>query len=144
MVIDARKYIRFPANSRNILAFWNYDWLTLKGEPPYLDLPSNGWDMYENTARGYVQGRFRGRQMVYFESEYRMSLTRNGLLGAVAFLNCTSITRNLLNAFDVWHPAGGLGLRLKINKGSNMNVGLDYGIGENGSHGIYVNVGEVF
>jgi hypothetical protein len=144
MTLDARKYIRFPGKSRNILAFWNYDWLTLKGSPPYLDMPSNGWDTYENTARGYVQGRFRGRQMVYFESEYRMSLTKNGLLGAVLFANCTSVSRSMFRAFNVWHPAAGAGFRLKINKSSNMNLGVDYGIGEDGSHGLYINVGEVF
>lgn len=46
LMIDARHYMKFPAGSNNVLAFWNYDVLTLAGKPPYLDLPSNGWDEY--------------------------------------------------------------------------------------------------
>lgn len=144
LILDARKYIRFPAKSRNILAFWNYDWLTLNGNPPYLDLPSNGWDTYENTSRGYVQGRFRDKQMVYFESEYRIGLTRNGLLGAVAFINCTAISGSMSKVFNVWHPAAGAGLRIKLNKSSDTNVGIDCGFGESGSRTLSVNIGEVF
>jgi hypothetical protein len=29
-------YIPFPARSRNILAFWSYNWFTVGGSPPYL------------------------------------------------------------------------------------------------------------
>jgi len=32
-------------------AIWSYDWFTLgDGKPPYLLLPSTGWDAYSNTA----------------------------------------------------------------------------------------------
>lgn len=42
-VIEFRKYITFPAAGKNVLAFWNYNWLTM-GRAPYLLLPSTGWD----------------------------------------------------------------------------------------------------
>ena len=87
LIMDVRKYFKFPAGSRNILAFWSYDWLILKGKPPYLDLPSTNWDTYSSTGRGYIQGRFRGDEMVDFESEYRFPVTANGFLGAVVFVN---------------------------------------------------------
>ncbi|MFX8681218.1 hypothetical protein ABTM69_21425, partial [Acinetobacter baumannii] len=70
-MIDARKYITFPRRSKNTLALWSYNWLTVDGTPPYLLLPSTGWDDQYNTGRGYIQSRFRGKQMVYFETEYR-------------------------------------------------------------------------
>lgn len=91
--IDLRHYIRLPASSGNVLAFWNFDWLTVGGKPPYLLLPSTGWDPYNNTGRGYVQGRFRGKDMVYLESEYRFGITRNGLLGGVIFANAESFSK---------------------------------------------------
>ncbi|MEO6831995.1 MAG: BamA/TamA family outer membrane protein, partial [Chitinophagaceae bacterium] len=82
LIVDARKYFRFPANSNNILAFWNYDWFTKSGKAPYLMLPNTGGDPNSNTGRGYIQGRFRGNNFLYLEGEYRVPITRNGLLGA--------------------------------------------------------------
>ena len=144
LMLDMRTYFRFPANSRNVLAFWNLDWLTLSGKPPYLDLPATGWDNTNNTGRGYIQGRYRSTNMLYLESEYRMVLTRNGLLGAVVFVNGESFSEWPSNRFEVVAPGFGLGIRVKFNKNSNTNLAVDYGFGLNGSRGLFVNVGEVF
>src|SRR6185295_3774894 len=35
LALDIRTYFHFPKHSRNVLAFWNLDWLTLSGKPPY-------------------------------------------------------------------------------------------------------------
>jgi outer membrane protein assembly factor BamA len=146
LTIDIRKYIKFPAGSNNILAFWNYDWLTLSGKPPYLDLPSTGWDAYNNTGRGYIQGRFRGKNMLYLESEYRFQLTRNGLFGGVVFVNGQGFSNYPSDSkdYDVIWPGFGAGIRIKVNKHSNTNIAIDYGFGSDGSHGLFVNLGEVF
>ncbi len=63
----------FSRSSPNILALWSYNWLTLSGTPPYLMLPSTGWDKTFNTGRGYIQGRFRSNNMLDAEAEYRDS-----------------------------------------------------------------------
>ena len=42
LLIDVRKYIRLNDHTQNILAFWSYNWLTLSGNPPYMDLPQHG------------------------------------------------------------------------------------------------------
>lgn len=144
LTLDVRKYIRFPSNSENILALWSYDWLTLAGKPPYLDLPSTGWDAYNNTGRGYIQGRFRGKNMLYLEAEYRFAVTKNGLFGMVVFANAETFSEYPSNDFDIIWPAAGLGVRLKINKHSKANIAVDYGWGADGSHGLFVNLGEVF
>ena len=143
-IIDIRKYVKFPADSKNVLAFWSYDWLTLNGKPPYLDLPSTNWDRYSSTGRGYIQGRFRGKEMVYLESEYRFPLTANGLLGAVTFVNAESLSGLANNRLQSVQPGFGTGLRIKLNKTSRTNVDIDYGFGTQGSHGLFVNVGELF
>ncbi|REA60456.1 hypothetical protein DSL64_15205 [Dyadobacter luteus] len=144
LVMEFRKYINFPAGSKNTLALWNLNWLTLSGKPPYLDLPSTAWDVTNNTGRGYIQGRFRSPQMLYVESEYRFALTQNGLLGGVVFANAQSFSNWPSKRFSTIAPGAGVGLRLKVNKASRTNVGIDYGFGAKGSRGVFVNLGEIF
>jgi hypothetical protein len=144
LLIDVRHYIKLPASSKNILAFWSYNDITVSGDPPYLDLPSIGWDDYSNTGRGYSAGRYTGRNLFYLESEYRFSMTKNGLLGGVIFVNAESVTENSRDGRHSVVPAGGVGLRIKISKDSDTNLSIDYGFGIRGSHGIIFNMGEVF
>jgi hypothetical protein len=144
LLIDLRHYIKVPGSSHNILAFWSYNDITISGTPPYLDMPSIGWDDYSNTGRGYVAGRYTGRNLLYLETEFRFSFTRNGLLGGVIFGNVESIAESISDLMHSIIPAGGLGLRIKINKYSDTNLSIDYGFGIKGSHGFFFNMGEVF
>ena len=144
LVVDLRKYINLPAGTQNTLAFWNYDWITLSGKPPYLMLPATGTDPYSNTGRGYIQGRFRGDNMLYLEGEYRFALSANGLFGGVIFGNAQTFTMQPDNKVQTIIPGWGAGIRFKLNKFSRTNVALDYGFGTNGSGGVFVNLGEVF
>lgn len=145
MLIEIRKYYHFPGSSKNVLALWSYNWFTIgSGKPPYLLLPSTGWDDFYNTGRGYIQGRYRGRNMIYLESEYRIGLTQNGLLGMVVFANAQSFSRNINKELNLIIPAFGTGLRIKLNKITGANLCIDYGFGVDGSSGIAVNLGEVF
>ncbi len=143
LLVDLRHYIKFPESSGNVLALWNYYNFTLQGTPPYLDTPSVGWDAYSNTGRGYVPGRYTGKNFMYLESEYRITISRNGLLGGVIF-------GNIENVFQKWSdshtiiPGGGVGIRIKMNKHSNTNLAIDYGFGVGGSQGLFFNLGEVF
>ncbi|HLI92199.1 MAG TPA: hypothetical protein VKU83_01255 [Puia sp.] len=142
--IDIRKYIKLRKDGRNVLALWNFDWLSVGGKTPYLMLPSTGWDDQFNTGRGYIQGRYRGTDMTYLEVEDRFAITRNNLFGGVVFANVESFKRNLATSFSEDIPGWGAGLRIKLNKHSNTNICVDYGFGLEGSQGIAVNVGEVF
>ena len=151
LLLEGRWYVHPSPVSRNILAFWSYNAFTLSGNPPFLDLPATGWDMYGNTGRGFIQGRFRGKNFVYAEAEYRYGITRNRLLGGVAFLNAQSVTelsvthgRITDEGFQRVVPAVGAGLRLNVNKNSRTNLAVDYAVGLDGSHGLVLNLGEVF
>jgi hypothetical protein len=145
LLFELRKYVHFPSNSKNVLAFWSYNWLTVAGKPPYLLLPSTGWDDFYNTGRGYVQGRYRGKNMIYLESEYRFGISNNGLIGGVVFANAESFPKSISQELNPEvAPAVGVGLRLKLNKYSKTNLCIDYGVGIQGSHGVAVNLGEVF
>jgi len=144
LLIEVRKYFKFPFESENILAFWSYNNITVSGKLPYLDLPSTGWDAYDNTGRGYVQGRFRGTDFVYLESEYRFKITNNGLFGGVVFANAESLTEYPSNNFNTVLFAKGIGLRIKINKITKSNLAIDYGFGQGKSSGLFLNLGEFF
>ncbi len=144
MIVDLRSYYKLSADSRNVLAFWSYDWFILRGTPPYLDLPASSWDEYANQGRGYIQSRFRGNNLVSLESEYRFGITHNGLFGGVVFANVQSVSDWPGNQFTVLHPAVGCGIRFKMNKHDDTNVALDFALGLQGSKGIFVNMGEVF
>jgi hypothetical protein len=116
-----------------------------KWNVPYLALPSIGWDTYGRSGRGYVQGRFRGTNMVYVESEFRMPVSGNGLFGAVAFVNATTASNPISgqDLFNTLAPGYGLGLRIKMNMKDRTNICIDYGRGR-GSHGLYFNIQETF
>ncbi len=144
MNLEWRGYFRFPANSANTLALWSYNWFTLSGKPPYLMLPATAWDKSYCTGRGYIQGRFKSNNMLDAEAEYRIRLTKNGLLGMVLFGNLQSFSEINTWRFETAAPAGGLGLRIKLNKYSRTNISIDYGWGRQGSRGFFVNLGEVF
>ena len=143
ILFDFRKYFRLSPNSNSTFAVWSIMQFT-SGNVPYLDLPATGGDMYNNSGRGYAVGRFRGRNELYLEGEYRFGITRNGLLGAVIFANGESFSELKSNAFETIAPAAGTGIRIKLNKHSNSNICIDYGVGTGGSRGFFVNLGEVF
>ncbi|MFD2871060.1 BamA/TamA family outer membrane protein [Mucilaginibacter ximonensis] len=144
LMVDARKYFRFPANSENVIALWNFDWVILNGSPAYLDLPSLSWDSNSATGRGYIQGRFRGAQMFYGEAEYRFRVTGNGLIGGVVFANASTFSAQQGSKLQRIQPGFGPGLRVKLNKVSNTNIAIDYGFGMQGSRGLFIDVGEAF
>ncbi len=141
--VEFRKYIRLSKHPSNVLAFWSWNEFTFGGTP-YFDLPSTGWDDYSNSGRGFIQGRFRGKDILYQEGEYRFDVLRNGLLGGVVFVNAESVPDYPSSTFDVIHVGKGLGLRIKLNKFSDTNLCVDYGWGDGGSRGFAFNVGEVF
>ena len=143
LLIDARKYFPFDKKRQNLLALWSYYWAVTDGTSPYLDLPSIGWDYYNSSGRGFEQNRYRGKRLIYFESEYRRDITRNGFLGFVVFANLHSVSEYVGNKFEYWHPAAGAGLRVKFNKISRTNIGIDLGISKDFT-GIYFSLGEAF
>ena len=144
LYIDMRKYVQLTnSGPKNVLAFWAYYWTTLTPRTPYLNLPSLGWEPYQRSGRGFPQSRYRGDRLVYFETEYRRDITRNGLLGFVVFANVNSVTEPENHAFVYWHPAVGTGLRFKFNKKTGTNISLDYGVSKNFSS-ISLNLGEAF
>jgi len=141
--IDMRKYISFSKKQKNLLAFWTYYWGVVNGNVPYLDLPSIGWDYLNHSGRGFQQSRYRGKHLLYFETEYRRDISKNGLWGFVVFSNLHTTSEYLTDRFVYWHPAAGFGMRLKFNKISKTNISLDFGFSKD-FFGIDLALGELF
>lgn len=143
---EFRAYQSLTKSDSYILAFWTLGSIGINNEGPYMSLPANGWDKYNTTGRGYIQGRFRGNDYLYAEFANRIRLTSNGLFGIVFYVNVESASNpdqgiKLLNFIE---PAGGVGLRIKFDKYSRTNLCIDYGIGRYGSKGVFMNIGEFF
>lgn len=142
--VDVRTYRKLTTDGRRKLAFWFLGDSVTGGVAPYLDLPATAAD--GRSARGYGEGRYRGERLLYGEVEYRETLTRNGLVGFVAFLNTTTVDSQETGEklFDTFAPGAGFGFRFLLNKRSKTNLCTDYGWGKQGSRGFYLAIQEAF
>ncbi len=145
LLMEFRKYFTLEEEKHH-LAVWLMSSLILSGTVPYLALPSLGWDTYNRSGRGFIQGRFRGRNYIYGEAEYRFRLSSSGFLGGVVFLNTLTADnkyagQSLGEAFAFGYGAG---LRIKMSKETRTNICVDLGFGSDGSKGLYFGLQEVF
>jgi len=143
--LDVRKYFPISRNHKeDILAIRGYYWTAFSDNAPYLDLPSVRWEPTTGQAsRGIQQNRYKSNALMYYESEYRFGITTNGFIGGVVFGSVTSASQYNTQQFRYWHPAGGVGLRMKFNKYSDTNIGLDLAISK-GYFGVYLIIGEAY
>ncbi|MDR7127816.1 hypothetical protein J2X69_000144 [Algoriphagus sp. 4150] len=148
LLLDYRHY--FPLSEkrkRHLLALWSYANFLVSGDLPYMALPSIGYDLFGRSGRGYSQGRFRGESMVYSEAEYRFPLQKNKeTFGGTIFVNAASFGSKLTqeNLLTKINPGYGLGLRVMINKANRTTITADYGFGQKGNSGFYLNINESF
>lgn len=143
MQLEARAYVKLPSERRQILAAWTQWWQRLEGRPPYLTLPSPGWDTYGRSGRGYAAGALRGRDWKYVETEYRLDLMRSGLVGMVGFVNASNLS-NAEGHYGGWAAGGGAGFRVKLNKRDGTNIAIDVAWGRDGKAGVWFGLNEVF
>jgi hypothetical protein len=138
---DMRRHISFSDTRHKVLAMRGMYWGTY-GDVPYLNLPSTFQDPGGRAGRGFSANRFRGKQMLFAETEYRFDLTSHGFLGATVFANAQSFTE-ASGKFESIIPAAGTGLRIKFNRNSDTNIALDFSYAKDGFH-FNMNLGEYF
>lgn len=141
--LEFRAYPWLDRRGRTILATQFWAWSTV-GHTPYLELPAIGWDKDGRTGRGYVQGQIRSPSIWYAEAELRQQLTKNDLLGGVAFVNLTSAADLAGNRLSGPDPGYGIGLRFKYNKKIGANITADLAFDRLGRARFYLSTGEVF
>jgi hypothetical protein len=144
LYLDVRSYKKLSKDARHRLAFWFLGDYVTGGTAPYFDLPATA--AQDRSARGYAEGRYRGDHLMYGEMEYRGTLTKNGLVGMVMFVNTTSVDDVAAKEklFDSFATGAGFGFRFLLNKRSRTNLCTDYGWGRDGSRGFYLAIQEAF
>ena len=92
--------------------------------------------------RGYYRGRYRDKNMIAFQMEYRIPVWwRLGLVGFVGFGDVADKVSHfeLLN----FKYSVGWGVRYLLLSQERINVRLDFGIG-GGSSNLYITINEAF
>ena len=147
---EYRDYVNFTRDNHNILAFWAIGNFTTSGVLPYWNLPTIGWDQFSKSGEGYVQGRFRGQNLIFGQTEYRRHLfgikNNPSFMSMVVFANMTTASskENNIALFKYVDPAFGTGLRVNVSPIARIRVAVDYAIGFYGSMGIYFRLNETF
>ncbi len=145
--MEFRTYVGLSKKKqRHLIAFWAFGDFNLTGDLPYMTLPALGGDQRARSGRGYVNGRFRGKNLVYGEAEWRFPISPcSQILGGVIFVNATTTDNPARNValFQYIKPSVGFGIRVMINKYFRTNINLDFAIGSK-SQGFYFSGQETF
>lgn len=134
--LDVAAY--FPIAKNHTLATQVYSELTV-GTPPFNQLSLLGGT---KRMRGYLEGRFRDKQYITSQIEYRFPLFWR--LGMTAFVTTGSVGSTVGDFFDdQWFYTYGLGLRIMLDTKARVNLRIDAGFGKETS-GFYLTFGEAF
>jgi outer membrane protein assembly factor BamA len=139
-------YVRFELDARGYWTMLPRQVLAVQlaamastGRPPFFDLPKLGGP---NLFRGSYEGRFRDRQRIAAQAEYRLPLW--GPLAMTVFGAAGQV-------MDSWgdfrpgdlHFAGGAGGRFILSRSERVSLRIDIGFGP-GESGVYFALGEAF
>jgi outer membrane protein assembly factor BamA len=135
--LDLRKYL--PLAKAHTLAFQSR-MLFQTGDPPFWRLGLLGG---EESMRGYYLGRYRDKNMIALQAEYRW-VPAFWRLGLAAFVGLGDVA-DKVDHFDLgnFKYSYGLGLRFVFDKKQMLNIRLDFGFGK-GTSGVYFTAAEAF
>jgi hypothetical protein len=126
---------------RNVLAFQYLGHYSL-GNPPFNQMALMGGEMM---MRGYYTGRYRDRNIVAFQAEYRMLPFKfANRFGATIFASTGAVSHTITD-FKRSHLvySGGAGIRFLLFPKKDIWTRLDFAITEEG-YGFYLFIGEAF
>jgi outer membrane protein assembly factor BamA len=134
--LDLRRY--FSLGAERVIALRGLG-IASGGEVPFQLLPQLGGDQL---LRGYFGGRFRERQLVAAQAEYRSRVWKR--LGLAAFGAVGQVAHDLDGlGTGRFRSSFGLGLRFLLVAQEGMNLRMDFGFGEDQS-AFYLSFGEAF
>lgn len=144
LYLDVRGYVPVPGR-RDVVALWTYAWSTF-GTTPYLLLPQLGADPEHRSGRGYVEGRYAAKDLLYAEVEYRAHVWE--WLGAAAAVNLDAPSNRGTglpgHRFDDLHVGFALGVRALLSRASRASLALDAAWAPGGTLRVYLNANETF
>ncbi|RDC64543.1 BamA/TamA family outer membrane protein [Adhaeribacter pallidiroseus] len=135
--IDVRRFI--PLSVKQVIAFQGLGKFST-GQVPFREMALLGGG---RTMRGFYEGRFRDRQLLAVQGEYRHQLFSR--VGFVVFGSLGQVGNNGQD-LDITTPkrAAGGGIRLMLNRKQRLNIRIDYAIGSDKAKGLYFDIGEAF
>jgi hypothetical protein len=137
--VDIRSF--HPYRKNNVIA-WQVNGNFITGEVPFNQLALMGGDMM---MRGYYQGRYRDKNLLSGQVEYRMlPFSFSKRWGATVFGGAAAVAPEI-GAFqlDKTRLAGGVGLRYLLFPKKDIFLRLDIGMTKEGP-GFYFYTGEAF
>lgn len=137
--MEVRSYHRIKKN--NVLA-WQVKGQFLHGDTPFNQLTMLGGD---RLMRGYYLGRYRDRNLLAAQAEYRMlPFSFSKRLGASVFASAGAVSPNLggFKARNI-RLAGGVGLRYLLFPKKDIYIRFDVGFTKEGAN-FYIFNGEAF
>ncbi|WP_369048749.1 BamA/TamA family outer membrane protein [Tenacibaculum sp. UWU-22] len=142
----------FPMADNDILALRLYG-VNKFGNVPYGALAMYGVstvDLVQVDLRGYMRGKYRGKNQIDIQAEYRLNfsgkLKRFGLAANIGSGRIwdTGDLEEIYGGKNVWLPSFGGGLRFNLIPKKHMNLRLDYNYGIHGNHALYLGLYEAF
>ncbi|WP_145564617.1 BamA/TamA family outer membrane protein [Yersinia aldovae] len=134
--VESRYALYHALDEKNVLA-WEIDGRFTQGDVPWNMLPLLGDN---HRMRGYYEGRYRDRNVLSTQLEYRRKLDWRH--GVVAWIGSGTMSQTINElGKSSWLPSVGVGYRFEFKP--RMNVRLDFGVGKD-STGFYFQVGEAF
>ncbi len=136
--LDLRMYHRSIFRS-HVIAIQTYD-VFISGEAPFQMLAMLGGSY---SMRGFYKGRYRDRNMITAQIEYRFPIAWR--FGAAAFAGAGDVQSDLSEfSVDRLKYSAGFGLRFLFDAQERINARLDFGFGSGDNAGIYAMVLEAF
>jgi uncharacterized protein (DUF2141 family) len=136
--IDGRKFLKLFKNRYDVLAFQAYGYFS-SGNVPWNEMGALGSDMI---MRGYYSGRYRNKNYLAMQAEYRLSF--NKMYGMVVFAGTGEVAGEIKSfTLPGLKPNAGFGFRMNIDRKERLNLRLDVGFGKNISN-LYFTVAEAF
>ena len=135
--IDVRHYNSFSPD--HVIAS-NFYFAQALGDVPFYKLPALGG---QNRERGYFYGRYRDKNYMTLQLEYRQYFWWR--FGFVVFAGTGNVAPELTKfTFNDLKYSYGFGLRFLFNKEEKVNLRMDIGFGIDGNKGIYFGIEEAF
>lgn len=136
LTLDFREFLGIT--ERSVLAMQALATMTA-GDVPFYMLAQLGGS---NMMRGYYEGRYRDKELIAVQLEYRYPIFWK--FGGTAFVGAGDVAPDVTRfSLQTVKPCVGLGLRYIFDPVERLNVRIDFGFGRNTS-GLYVSAKEAF
>lgn len=109
------------------------------GDVPFFYLPALGGN---TLLRGYSSDQYLGNYFLGGQAELRFPLFWR--FGGVAFVGVAEVERKIADFGKLVRAAGGLGLRVALNKKQTINLRFDFAFNSEGDNKRYIKLREAF